>query len=208
MCLLSISTGIFLLVAFAALCVYELGVFLYFRFVKGDDSGVSKNEARKRRERVQDSPKHTPETRTVTSKRVKESRRKGDVPDWEDLIDYRKTNHATLSESVSGVRQHRSPVIDVFSPADTHADFSRMDELNRESVEDLLGNASPSVADVVEPVQNVEKGSVLQGKDVPMDQEPVPGEYSSQRPSSAEGEGSSFDVNTAFPEFDCSNMLG
>lgn len=206
MCLLSISTGKFLLVAFVALCVYELGVFLYFRFVKGNDSSVSKNESRKRRERVQDSPKPKSETRTATSKRGKEPRHKDDIPDWEDLIDYRKTSRASTSESVSGMGRRQSSVVDVFSPADTHADFSRMDELSRQSVEDLLGEApSPSVS---EPMREMREVVASHTETVPVTPEPRPVEPAVQQSSATEPKAPAYDVKSVFMDCDFSNMEG
>lgn len=208
MCLLSISTGKFLLVAFVALCVYELGVFLYFRFVKGNDSSVSKNESRKRRERVQDSPKPKPETRTATSKRGKEPRHKDDMPDWEDLIDYRKTSRASTLESVSGMGRRQSSVIDVFSPADTHADFSRMDELSRQSVEDLLGETPSPASSVSEPLHEIREDMASHTETTPTPPETRSVEPSSQQSSTTEPKEPTFDVNSAFMDCDFSNMEG
>ena len=208
MCLLSISTGKFLLVAFAALCIYELGVFLYFRLVKGKDSNVSKNESRKRRERVQDSPKHKPEPRAITSKRGKESQRKGDVPDWEDLIDYRKTNQVASRENVSRETVRKPSVIDVFSPADTHVDFSRMDELSRQSVDDLLGDAPSPASDVTSPSREAKERTVLPEKDIHVKSEVKADEPSAQTSSASEPKQPAFDVNSVFVDCDFSNMEG
>ncbi len=208
MCLLSISTGKFLLVAFVALCVYELGVFLYFRFVKGNDSSVSKNESRKRRERVQDSPKPKPETRTATSKRGKEPRHKDDIPDWEDLIDYRKTSRASTLESVSGMGRRQSSVIDVFSPADTHADFSRMDELSRQSVEDLLGEAPSPASSVSEPMREMREVVASHTETVPVTPEPRIVEPAAQQSSATEPKAPAYDVKSVFMDCDFSNMEG
>ncbi len=142
MCLLSISTGNFLLIAFVALCIYELGVFLYFKFVKGSEEQLSKNELRKRKEAASDKPV---QRQVVRSSAKGNESRKNDDSNWEDLIDYRKSNRPTPNTAPSEV--YPTPVIDAFSPADTHADFSHLDKTHRSSVEDLLGNASFSATD-------------------------------------------------------------
>lgn len=206
MCLLSISTGKFLLIALAALCIYELGVFLYFKVVKDDSSQVSKSEARKSKERVSEAPAQStaPCLKTSAKTRKKESQVQNSVAAWEDLIDYRKADHGASRRlpSREGVRQET--VVDAFSPEDTHVDFSRMDAVSRNAVEDLLGNVSssvvasePMVAAVVPP--KVEPTVVEEPK---VDPTPV-------QSSPKEGkQASDSDVNNAFPELDFSNMLG
>ena len=144
MCLLSISTGNFLLIAFVALCIYELGVFLYFKFVKGSESQLSKNELRKRKEVSSDKPVHR---QVVHSPAKGNGSRKIDDSNWEDLIDYRKSNRPAPNAVPPEV--YSTPVIDAYSPADTHADFLHLDKTHRSSVEDLLGNTSFSATDKV-----------------------------------------------------------
>lgn len=211
MCLLSISTGKFLMVALAALCLYELGVFLYFKFVKNDSSQLSKNEARKSRERVQETSaqRTTPSLKTSAKAKKKESQAQNGAAAWEDLIDYRKAGHGASQSLPSREEVRQEAVVDAFSPEDTHVDFSRMDTMSRNAVEDLLGNASslvveaePMVAAVVPP--KVEPAVVEEPKveDTKMDATPV------QSSPKEEKQASDSDVSDAFPELDFSNMLG
>lgn len=86
--LLLINTTKFLLVSFVLLCLYELVVYCYFRFVKDDGARLSKNESRKRKEMAM-KPQPQAEVRkatVVTS--VYADTSKGN--DWESLIGYKR----------------------------------------------------------------------------------------------------------------------
>lgn len=198
MFLLFVSTGKFLLIAFAVLCLYELGVFLYFKFVKGGDAHMSKNDLRKRKEIVSDKPVQRQAMRSST--KGKGERGKGDSS-WEDLIDYRKSNRSSATAS-SVV--YPSPVIDAYSPADTHADFSRLDKAHRSSVEDLLGNATVSDADMTSsPAFSVDAKSMTFGEACLQDKS-----ANIEVPQSFEGKKeTSSDLKNTFSEMDFSNMM-
>ncbi len=206
MCLLSVSTVKFLLIALVALCVYELGVVLYFKFLKSDDAQISKNEARKRRERVSDSPAPVADSRKSSSKK-KESKGRESTSGWEDLIDYRKSSSISSRNASSLSTDRQTPVIDAFSPEDTHADFSRMDEENRDSVEDLLcAGVSPKTAPEA-PVHTREAEAASSAENICVGTEME--DSASPRQVDPEGKKeSASDLNSIFSEIDYSNMLG
>lgn len=199
MFLLFVSTGKFLLIAFAVLCLYELGVFLYFKFVKGGDSHMSKNDLRKRKEIVSDKPVQ----RQVSHPSTKGNGGRGNGDSsWEDLIDYRKSARSSSAPVSSEV--YPSPVIDAYSPADTHADFSRLDKAHRGFVEDLLGSTTVSDADVsTGPAFSVDEKSMTFGEACSQDKS-----ANIEVPQSFEGKKDiSSDLKNTFSEMDFSNMM-
>lgn len=145
MCLLSISAGKFIFIAFGLLCFYELGIYLYFKFVKKDSSSISKNEARKMREmKAEVSPgMHAREAAPKVPQRSQ-----GASSDWEDLIDYRKSaSDPVTSNRKDFVDDCRGRVVDAFGSSSSQMDFSCLDRDNKRLVDDLLGvnTAAPAV---------------------------------------------------------------
>lgn len=150
----------FILVCFVALCLYELVVFLYFRFVKENSEKKTKSEMRKMREAS--IPHGEVRSRLSFSGKANSFRSEGkslSLPnDWEDLIDYKQNVKSNVGNDVCNQRER---VVDAFLPGDTHADFSKRDEEIRRSMDELLGGGSQNVDDwaqapnrssVVEPV--------------------------------------------------------
>lgn len=130
----------FILVCFIVFCLYELVVFLYFKFVKEDSKRRTKGEMRKMRETVVSQGQLRPH---LSSSRVMSRTRLEDYPasseGWEDLIGYKRGVQNNVGKEMPNQRES---VVDAFPPGETHADFTKSDEEIRRSMDELLGNTS------------------------------------------------------------------
>lgn len=185
MCLLLISTTKFLLFSFALLCIYELVVFLYFRFSKEGIPQLSKNESRKRRE-VKPIPvqEGTPlrKAEVVTSAASSSS----EEADWQSLIGYQRTDANGLREGF------RSDLVksDLQSRIKKETDACLTDLLSSATTEDTSSVVSEERVDAI----------------VEASQETIsPKEFQEEVSSMPKKEKT--DIKKAFSDFDFSNMV-
>lgn len=131
----------FILVCFVALCLYELVVFLYFKFVKEDSKRRTKGEMRKMRETVVSQEQVRPHlsSSSVMSRTRLVATHPASSDGWEDLIGYKR---GVQNNAANETPNRRECVVDAFFPGETHADFRKSDEEILRSMDDLFGTST------------------------------------------------------------------
>ncbi len=144
-CPLLINTTKFLVVTFALFCLYEVVVFLYFRFVKEGPGSLSKNEFRKRKEHPvvvnpqrEEIRKAEIITSTVSSKNKQE--------DWKSLIDYQGRECSLSNRVADEVEKHEDSSLQEKMQCETKSFLEDLLSVRSEDLDESAGPVAPKVS--------------------------------------------------------------
>lgn len=199
--MLLINTTKFLVFAFSALGLYELVIYLYFKFTEGNDAKMSKTESRKRKEMLSVLPQK--EVHPKRKNKGTSSPQTSNVADWASLIGYQEKRDENMMESCeirmgSGVKVGE-PQDNLYAQQQKETDRLLADLFSSKKREDVsefserLGEKTDEASDAL----------TVNGQELMCVSTELPEQEIEQSPSKQEE-----DVKKYFADYDFSNMIG